>query len=257
MSKKTKQLTPAITENVSTLRHAKRLPHTVEPPPTAYQFPHPSPLEVLWSDPWLVAVNKPHNELSVPGKPPLNKHSTHQRTRALFNQALVIHRLDGATSGILLFARNPWIQKRMHAYFRQRWVHKTYCALVSGHLAGDCGTINLPLATDWHNRPRQQLDWQQGKASVTHWRKQPLGFSSPTPCTRVLLTPVTGRTHQLRVHLMALSHPILGDRLYHPEATESTSTPGLTSRLHLHARTLQFNHPITGEHIVLDAPTPF
>lgn len=239
------------------LKQATQAPKTVEPAPKAYHKPHPTPLDVLWSDSWLIAINKPSNELSVPGKPPLHEHSTLQRTINTFKSVYVIHRLDGATSGILLFARNPWVQKQMHAYFRQRWVHKTYSALVSGELPGTGGTIHLPLAADWAHKPRQKLDWQQGKASLTHWRKEHLGFDAKTPCTRVSLTPITGRTHQLRVHLMALGHPILGDRLYHSAASESTQSLGLQARLHLHACALTFYHPVTGSKIKLTSPTPF
>jgi tRNA pseudouridine32 synthase/23S rRNA pseudouridine746 synthase len=239
------------------LKHQLAPTKAVAPPPSNYHRPHPEPLETIWSDPWLIAVNKPANELSVPGKAPLDKYSTQQRTADAHGAALVIHRLDGATSGILLFARNAWMQKCMHKHFRQRWVHKTYCAIVSGHLAGQSGTIQLPLVTDWVNRPRQHLNWQAGKPSMTHWQKRALGFDTATPATRLSLTPVTGRTHQLRVHLLALGHPIVGDRLYHPEPTTSVETLGLKNRLHLHASALSFRHPLTGEQIDLQVPTPF
>jgi tRNA pseudouridine32 synthase/23S rRNA pseudouridine746 synthase len=149
------------------------------------------------------------------------------------------------------------VQKCMHRHWRAHWVQKTYCAIVEGFLPNQLGTIHLPLATDWPNRPRQHLNWVTGKASTTHWRKLPLGFTPNFPCSRLMLIPVTGRTHQLRVHLQSFAHPILGDRLYHPNASDSTSIRGLTSRLHLHASTLRFRHPITGKAICLIAQPPF
>jgi len=233
--------------------HLKELSPTQELQ-ALYQPKH-KPLEVVWHDEWLIAINKPHNELSVPGKPPLDQWATLLRVQDHFGDAKVVHRLDGATSGVILFARNGWAQRQMHHAFRQRFIKKTYCALVSGEVKNPIGTIDLPLNRDWYNRPKQKIDFFEGKPSLTHWARA--AIDSTKNMSRLKITPITGRSHQIRVHLKALGHPILGDRLYHPDFEASTKKRLLLSRLHLHAMTLKFYHPITAKYITLQAPCPF
>jgi tRNA pseudouridine32 synthase/23S rRNA pseudouridine746 synthase len=162
--------------------------------------------------------------------------------------ALVVHRLDMATSGLVLFARGPVLQRLLSQAFAERRVGKHYVAVVDGDVEGDAGTITLPLAADWPNRPRQRIDPAHGKPSVTHW--QVLERSAGR--TRLRLTPLTGRTHQLRVHCLAIGHAIVGDTLYAPPAVAQAAP-----RLLLHAAALAFDDPQTGEAVTLEAPPPF
>ncbi len=189
----------------------------------------------------MLVVNKPSGLLSVPGRGPDKQDCVIHRMQALYPEALIVHRLDMATSGLLLLARGPQAQRRLSMAFEARQVHKRYEALVHGRMAPspaqDWSEVRLPLLTDWPNRPRQKVDFAHGKPSLTRYRVLPgptsraaeLGFTSP--CSRLELEPVTGRTHQLRVHMMALGHPILGDALYGPAEDQAP-------RLYLHARTL-------------------
>jgi tRNA pseudouridine32 synthase/23S rRNA pseudouridine746 synthase len=149
--------------------------------------------------------------------------------QALYPDALVVHRLDQATSGLLLFARGAQAQRELSADFAERRVGKVYVAVVAGRLEGE-GVIDLPLGADWPNRPRQQVDFKRGKPSQTRWRV----LAHEGPDTRLLLTPVTGRSHQLRVHLAHVGHPILGDALYAPPAVAAAGP-----RLLLHASELR------------------
>ncbi|WP_394383924.1 RluA family pseudouridine synthase [Roseateles sp. BYS87W] len=190
------------------------------------------PLRVIHADDRLVIVDKPSGLLSVPGRTEPDCASA--RVQALYPDALIVHRLDQATSGLLLFARGPEAQRELSADFAERRVHKTYIALVGGQLSGS-GCIDLPLSADWPNRPRQQVDHLQGKPSQTLWR----AVACDGETTRVHLEPITGRSHQLRVHLAALGHPILGDALYAPPELAAAR-----SRLMLHASALQ----IAGHH---------
>ena len=164
-------------------------------------------MRVLHADDRLVVVDKPAGLLSVPGRSEPDCASA--RVQALYPDALVVHRLDQATSGLLLFARGPQAQRELSADFAERRVDKGYVAVVAGRLDGE-GLIDLPLAADWPNRPRQQVDLERGKPSQTRWRV----LAHEGGNTRVALEPLTGRTHQLRVHLAALGHAILGDALY-------------------------------------------
>jgi tRNA pseudouridine32 synthase/23S rRNA pseudouridine746 synthase len=165
---------------------------------------------VIHADQDLLAINKPSGLLAVPGRS--EPDCAAARVQAVYADALVVHRLDMATSGLLLFARGPAMQRALSMDFAARRVGKRYIAVVTGRLAGDGGwaEIDLPLAADWPNRPRQKVDLEQGKPSKTRYRV--LGHEALG--TRVELEPVTGRSHQLRVHLLALGHPIVGDTLY-------------------------------------------
>ena len=184
---------------------------------------------VVHADDRLVVVDKPAGLLSVPGRTEPDCASV--RVQALYPDALVVHRLDQATSGLLLFARGVAAQRELSAEFAERRVGKAYVAIVAGHLEGE-GIVDLPLAADWPNRPRQQVDHERGKPSQTRWRV--LGHEGPH--TRVRLEPLTGRSHQLRVHMAQLGHAILGDALY---AVPDVASAG--PRLLLHASELRIS----------------
>jgi tRNA pseudouridine32 synthase/23S rRNA pseudouridine746 synthase len=184
-------------------------------------------MRVVYADDRLVVVDKPPGMLSVPGRTEPDCASA--RVQALYPDALVVHRLDQATSGLLLFARGAQAQRELSADFAERRVGKLYVAVVAGRLEGE-GLIDLPLGADWPNRPRQQVDFKRGKPSQTRWRV----LAHEGPDTRLLLTPVTGRSHQLRVHLAHVGHPILGDALYAPPAVAAAGP-----RLLLHASELR------------------
>lgn len=169
-----------------------------------------------------------------------------RRVQARLSDALVVHRLDMATSGVLVLARGPTAQRCLGAAFERREVHKRYVAVVHGEVDADAGEIDLPLAADWPRRPRQKVDAVAGRPSLTRWRR--LSVDAAAGTSRLLLEPVTGRSHQLRVHLLAIGHPIVGDALYGaPEA----------ARLMLHAASLALPHPRTGEPLRIASPVPF
>ena len=197
----------------------------------------------------LVAI-KPSGLLSVPGRGELAHDCLALRVQAAFADALVVHRLDMSTSGLMLFARGAAAQRALSAAFAAREVHKRYIAIVHGHFESAQGEIDLPLSADWPNRPKQKVDRESGKPSLTRWRV--LAFDSARNATRLELEPVTGRAHQLRVHLLAVGHPILGDALYAPPEVLAQA-----DRLLLHASSLRFAHPHTGEPIALESVAPF
>jgi tRNA pseudouridine32 synthase/23S rRNA pseudouridine746 synthase len=170
--------------------------------------------------------------------------------RTGYTDALIVHRLDMATSGLMLLARGTDTQRTLSIAFARREVHKRYLAIVDGQLDTREGEIDLPLAADWPNRPRQQVDAQRGRPSLTRYRVLEVDAAHNT--TRVELEPVTGRAHQLRVHLLALGHPILGDALY-----GSAEIQAAAPRLLLHASSLRFAHPASGEPMSFDSPPPF
>jgi tRNA pseudouridine32 synthase/23S rRNA pseudouridine746 synthase len=218
--------------------------------PSGGQGPDGRDLFVVFSDSDLIVVNKPAGLPSVPGRPPELKESAISRLQALYSDALVVHRLDMATSGLLLFARGATMQRTLSQLFERRLVHKRYEAVVHGHLTAPTGTIELPLIADWPNRPRQKVDWVQGKSATTHWRLMPNQHSELF--SRLELLPITGRSHQLRLHLSAIGHPIVGDRLYGSE-----DPSGVRSRLLLHASDLEFIHPIRKEVVKFRTTVPF
>lgn len=203
-------------------------------------------IRVLHADEVLVAVDKPAGLLSVPGRGDDKQDCLWARVRADWPDALVVHRLDQATSGVMLFARGAAVQRALSAAFEQRRVAKRYEAVVAGVVADDIGTIDLPLAADWPNRPRQQVDHARGKASLTHWRV----LAREAGTTRLALEPVTGRSHQLRVHCAAIGHPIVGDALY-------GSMVAGAPRLLLHAAAITIAHPQGGTSLSIECPTPF
>ena len=188
-------------------------------------------MEIVHVDADLIVVNKPPGLLSVPGRGPDKQDCAISRVQVHYPEALTVHRLDMATSGLLLMARGPEQQRLLSAEFRERHVRKRYEAVLAGRLDGtehEWHEIDLPLLADWPNRPRQKIDHQLGKPSLTRWRIVAHGAGG----TRVELEPVTGRTHQLRVHMLALGTPIVGDALYGPD-------PGEDQRLLLHASVLE------------------
>ena len=203
---------------------------------------------VLHVDDDCVVVDKPSGLLSVPGRGAHLQDCLATRVQAEFGNALVVHRLDMATSGLMLFARGVEAQRQLSRAFAQRDVHKRYVALVHGRVARDEGEIDLPLTADWPNRPLQKVDREHGKPSLTRWRV----IDAQADRTRLELEPVTGRAHQLRVHLLAIGHPILGDALYAPPEVLAAS-----DRLLLHAAQLRFSHPVSGAPIAIDSAIPF
>jgi tRNA pseudouridine32 synthase/23S rRNA pseudouridine746 synthase len=205
---------------------------------------------VVLADAHLVAVDKPAGLLSVPGRGADKQDCAAARVQRDYPDALVVHRLDMATSGLFLMARGPQMQRRLGSAFEQRAVAKRYVAIVAGIVRQDEGTVDLPLMADWPQRPRQKVDAAAGKPSLTRWRV--LARDAAADCTRIELEPLTGRSHQLRVHMLAIGHPILGDALY-----ASPAVQGLAPRLMLHAARLAFAHPATGEPITLQSPAPF
>jgi tRNA pseudouridine32 synthase/23S rRNA pseudouridine746 synthase len=215
--------------------------------------PMASGIPVVCVDDTFVVVNKPSGMLSVPGRGPEKQDCLSSRVQTLFVDALVVHRLDMATSGLLVMARGPLAQRRLNDAFAQREVHKRYLAWVKGRLetpGNDWRNIDLPIIVDWSNRPLRVIDHQRGQASVTRLRTvqiDPTGNS-----TLVELEPITGRSHQLRVHLQAIGHPILGDALYAPGAVAA-----MAPRLQLHASNLAFPHPVTGAMVRFDCNADF
>lgn len=191
-------------------------------------------MRVLHADDRLVVIAKPAGLLSVPGRTEPDCASV--RVQALYPDALIVHRLDQATSGLLLFARGIEAQRELSADFAERRVGKLYVAVVAGLLEGE-GLIDLPLGADWPNRPRQQVDLERGKPSQTRWRV----LASEGAHTRVALEPLTGRSHQLRVHLAHLGHAILGDALY-----AAPDVAAAAPRLLLHASELR----VAGHHFI-------
>ncbi len=201
---------------------------------------------MLYADEALLVVCKPAGLLAVPGRGAAGADNLHARLLALHADTLVVHRLDMATSGLMVFARGAAAQRTLSMAFEARRVDKRYEAVVEGVVAGDEGEISAPLAADWPNRPRQQVDAAAGKPSLTQWRV----LQRQADATRLALTPVTGRTHQLRVHLQHIGHPVRGDALYAPP-------PLLATRLLLHATQLAFDHPTSGSRLSFNSPAPF
>ncbi|MDE2080620.1 MAG: RluA family pseudouridine synthase [Burkholderiales bacterium] len=203
-------------------------------------------LEVLHADAALVVVVKPAGLLAVPGRGDEGAHHLAGRVQAAYPDARVVHRLDMATSGLMVFARGAAAHRLLSAAFAERRVAKHYVAVVEGQLAGESGEIAAPLAADWPNRPRQVVDALHGKPSLTRWRV----LARAADATRLALEPLTGRTHQLRVHLQSVGHPIRGDALYAPP-------PLRAPRLLLHAARLALTHPLQGTALAFESPPPF
>lgn len=218
----------------------------VEPNPLEKQIDE-APLNVIFEDEWLIVVNKPAGMLSIPGK--LSSDSLQERVQRLRpseEPPMIVHRLDMATSGLLIFAKTKEVHKRMQALFKTHDIKKQYTAILDGEIQINSGEIRLPLILNPKERPLQMVSHTHGKPAITRFEV----VSCSEGKTRVHFYPITGRTHQLRIHAAhpeGLNTPILGDTLY--------GTPA--DRLYLHAETLDFTHPITGKHIHLATPCPF
>ncbi|MAR51252.1 MAG: RNA pseudouridine synthase [Rhodobacteraceae bacterium] len=205
------------------------------------------PLDIIYEDAEFVIVNKPSGLLSVPGK---GKHLSDcllERLKLIFPDALLVHRLDRDTSGLIIFALTKFSQRHISLQFEKRQIKKAYVADVWGKLDKKRGVVNLPLIVDWPNRPMQHVDHEIGKEAITEWKVQRYSKVS----TRVKLSPKTGRSHQLRVHMKEIGHPILGDPFY------ATGKAADFPRLMLHAESLRFNHPNGGKGVHFKVVCPF
>lgn len=217
-----------------------------------YNPPQTPWLDEIYQDNHILVLNKPSGLLSVPGNRPEYQDSAMVRVQQKYGFTEPAHRLDMATSGILLFALSKQAEKELKRQFREREPKKHYQALVWGKMGqhvGEQGTINLPLICDWENRPRQKICFERGKQAVTFYD---ILAHYPNNTTRVRLTPYTGRSHQLRVHSLALGHPIIGDKFYANPLAKS-----LSPRLCLHAEYLAITHPITFEPMAFESKPPF
>ena len=211
------------------------------PPMTPY-------LSIVYQDDDLLIVNKPSGLLTVPGKDPKHADCLIARINRVFPTAKIVHRLDMATSGIICLAMHKEAHRNLSIQFQDRKTAKRYIARVFGKLEQETGSVDLPLICDWPNRPKQMVDHDNGKPSLTHFKV----LEYEQNATRVELTPITGRSHQLRVHMLSLGHPILGDKLYaHPEAF------AMAPRLQLHAEMLTLAHPVSGETLIFEAAPEF
>lgn len=210
-------------------------------------------IEPLYADATLLVFDKPSGLLAVPGRGVDKQDCLSAWVQARYPDALIVHRLDMATSGLMVMARGAVAQRALSKAFAAREVSKRYVAIVAGRLdaaPGGWGTIDLPIIVDWPRRPLRIIDHIHGKPSLTRWHV--LEIDETGARTRVELEPVTGRSHQLRVHLRELGHPILGDTLYAPPDVQAQS-----GRLLLHACALRFAHPLTGETLEFECPAPF
>ncbi len=210
--------------------------------------PPQDPITILYEDTHLLVVDKPAGLLSVPGRGAHLADCLITRLQALRPEVLLVHRLDRDTSGIMVFALTKAAQRNLGQMFEHKRVKKRYVACVWGDVAQAKGTVDLPLIVDWPNRPLQHVDWTHGKPAITDWQR----IAHENGTTRLHLMPRTGRSHQLRVHLKELGHPILGDPFY-------ASGPALEGwpRMMLHAEGLKFEHPISGQVLRLQSRCPF
>jgi tRNA pseudouridine32 synthase/23S rRNA pseudouridine746 synthase len=233
----------------SELRAAETLPRSGD----VYAPPLEPWLTVLHHDDDILVLSKPSGLLSVPGKTPDLADCLERRAVERFPTATMVHRLDRDTSGIQVLALNRQAHRHLGLQFERRHTRKSYVARVWGHVAEEMGRIDLPLIADWPNRPKQMVDHQRGKPAQTDWRVLAREETADgLPVTRLALSPLTGRSHQLRIHLLSLGHPILGDRLYaHGEALAAAD------RLQLHAEQLALHHPADGRICTFEDPCPF
>ncbi|MEG1399629.1 MAG: RluA family pseudouridine synthase [Acinetobacter sp.] len=212
-------------------------------------MPPQDPLEIMYEDEDLVVVNKPAGLLSVMGRLPEHQDSAYLRVLDQYPTAKVTHRLDMATSGLLMFAKHRDAEVAVSKMFQARTVKKYYVALVQGQIQAE-GSVDVPLITDWENRPRQMVHFELGKHAKTLFQR--VQYDAETDQSRVRLEPVTGRSHQLRVHMMHIGHPIMGDKLYHPEPAQFD-----LKRMALHAAYLAFQHPLQDKHLEIQSKIPF
>ncbi|MEM7753025.1 MAG: RluA family pseudouridine synthase [Pseudomonadota bacterium] len=205
------------------------------------------PLDIMHEDHEVLVVGKPAGLLSVPGKGAHLADCLLARLQGPFPHALLVHRLDRDTSGVMIFALTPHAQRHLGLQFEKRQIRKTYVARVAGDVAEKTGVIDLPLAVDWPNRPKQHVNYENGRPAVTEWRRVRTGQGE----SRLRLFPKTGRSHQLRVHCLAIGHPILGDPFY-------ASGPARDHpRLMLHSESVRFRHPDGGRSMTFSLKTPF
>lgn len=209
--------------------------------------PPQDPLVVLHEDAEVLLVDKPAGLLSVPGKGPHLADCLIARVQAVFPDALLVHRLDRDTSGVMIFALTPYAQRHLGLQFEKRMTRKTYVARVWGVPEEKTGTIDLPLIVDWPNRPRQMVCHETGKSAQTDWRL----LKNEGDTSRIRLSPKTGRSHQLRVHMLSMGHPILGDPFY--ATGDALNFP----RMMLHSEELRFNHPQGGHSTKIRSKAPF
>ncbi len=216
--------------------------HDILPPPIGE-------IDYIYNDEQIIIVEKPANMLSVPGRTPDKQDCLIKRVNKLYPEARIVHRLDFSTSGLMVIALNRESHRELSRQFENRETEKTYVAEVYGQPGQTSGLINLPLRCDWERRPLQIVDYQLGKEALTHWR---IIERLENSCL-VELSPATGRTHQLRVHMQAMGHPILGDELYAHEAAYL-----MADRLNLHAKELIINHPTANNRMTFSSTSkPF
>ena len=207
-------------------------------------------IKILFKDEAVLLINKPSGLLSLSGKNPLNRDSVHFRLAQQFPGVSMVHRLDFGTSGVMLLALNKSVNANLTRQFQARTVDKTYVAILDGHLAADEGNIDAPIAKDKPNFPLLKICHDSGKRALSHYRV--LKRLENPRRSRVLFTPETGRTHQLRLHSREIGHPILGCDLYGSERTHA-----LANRLLLHATSIEFDHPVSTERMLLSCDCPF
>lgn len=217
-------------------------------PDFVYAPPMEPYLDIIYQDNDIVVLNKPCGLLTVPGRLPEHKDCLENRVKRVLPTATIVHRLDMATSGILLMALNKSAHVNISQQFEKRKTEKSYIARVYGCIKEPSGSIDLPLICDWPNRPKQMVDHDRGKKSLTHYKVLSISHNS----SLVELTPITGRSHQLRVHMLALGHPILGDKLY-----ASGEALKMSKRLQLHAQMLKITHPATPEPLTFSVKHSF
>lgn len=210
--------------------------------------PPPEAPRILHADHEILVVDKPAGLLSVPGRGADRADCLIARLSGAYPEVLLVHRLDLDTSGVMVFALTPHAQRHLGRQFEERQTKKVYLARLWGHLNPERGRVDLPLIVDWPNRPRQHVNHETGRPAQTDWR---VLRHEADGTTRVRLMPLTGRSHQLRVHMMELGHPILGDPLY------ATGAARAFPRLMLHAESLRLRHPDSGRHMTFSAPCPF
>ena len=213
--------------------------------------PPRDPLHILHEDQHVIVLVKPAGLLSVPGRGLEMADCLLSRLQAVFPTTLLVHRLDRDTSGVMVFAQSSHAQRLLSMQFEKRQVKKTYVARVAGRLTPEIGCVDLPLIVDWPNRPRQMVCRATGKPALTEWRVMNYALSNGVEETRVRLYPKTGRSHQLRVHMLALGHVILGDPIY------AFGVASTYPRLMLHSEELQFNHPESGQGVKFCAKPMF
>lgn len=213
-----------------------------------YDPPSDPFLNVIYADNDILVLNKPSGLLTVPGKAAEHADCLESRAQKQHPDARIVHRLDMDTSGVVIMAMHADAHRHLGLQFERRHTAKTYIADVFGQIKEDQGEIDLPLRCDWPNRPKQMVDHNEGRKALTKWRV----LDRDENRTRVELTPITGRSHQLRVHLLEIGHPILGDRFYATGEALAAS-----QRLRLHAQSLTVHHPTGGERVTFEAPLPF